>query len=174
MNLIQLYAKREPVNKDFPERSQLGMLLCLLCLLCLFFWIGILSLLAALILFVLANLLVVAISRLFFGINITKICVKSFAANCGACKCALSLRGRLKLTRSGGCLYSNLLLYLQSQSEPGAVTQNQWDASSATTRTEPKSAVCTLCTQMACYLLCLKCESKNIVCCQVKCICCNV
>ena len=27
---------------------------------------------------------------------------------------------------------------------------------------------------MACYLLCLKCECKNVVCCQVKCICCNV
>ena len=35
----------------------------------------------------------------------------------------------------------------QSQSEPGATTQNQWDATSATARTEPESAVCTLCTQ---------------------------
>ena len=35
----------------------------------------------------------------------------------------------------------------QSRSEPGAATQNQWDATSATARTELELDFCTLCTQ---------------------------
>ena len=57
--------------------------------------------------------------------------------------------------KGGGASWQDQRLFVQqspslptqSQSEPGAVTQNQWDGASATAKTEAESAVCTLCTQ---------------------------
>ena len=54
-------------------------------------------------------------------------------------------KGEVQADRIRGCLYSYLLLYRHRANQS---RQNQCrDAASATARTEPESAVCTLCTQ---------------------------